>query len=161
MRWRTRTAASSAGPVSSASAATPATGTACSATDSSHDPPSLPMSKRLHTLKASTDEKPLCPYGHQLPTAHRPSYDGTITCRHREPEGSECGTLCWVALLTFGGSAAVRGTGERVWIVVHVSPADVRHFTRTPMLFIEKLAYLGHTPENVLRGLEPGDSHVA
>ena len=66
-----------------------------------------------------------------------------------------------VALFTFGGSAAIRGTGERVWVVVHVSPADVRHFTRTPMLVIEKLAYLGHASENVLRGLNPGDSHVA
>jgi hypothetical protein len=119
------------------------------------------IAKRLHTLKASTDEKPLCPYGHALDRAHRPSLDGTLTCHWRDPlSGQECGTLCWVALLTFGGSAAIRGTGERVWVVVHVSPADVRHFTRTPMLFIEKLAYLGHTPDNVLRGMRP-DDHAA
>jgi hypothetical protein len=118
--------------------------------------------KRLHTLKVSTDEKPMCPYGHYLDRAYRPSLDGTLTCHARDPEsGQECDTLCWVALLTFGGSALVRGTGERVWVVVHVSQADVRHFTRTPMLFIEKLAYLGHTPEHVLRGLSTGGSHVA
>jgi hypothetical protein len=118
--------------------------------------------KRLHTLKVSTDEKPLCPYGHLLERSNRPSLDGTLWCHHRdEVSGQECNTQCWVALLTFGGSAAIRGTGERVWVVVHVSPADVRHFTRTPMLLIEKLAYLGHAPENVLRGLNPGASDVA
>jgi hypothetical protein len=29
------------------------------------------------------------------------------------------------------------------------------------MLVIEKLAYLGHAPENVMRGLNPGASDVA
>jgi hypothetical protein len=113
--------------------------------------PEIP--RRLHTLKVSTDERPLCPYGHALDRANRPSLDGTLTCRY-------CHTLCWVALMTFGGSAAIRGTGERVWIVVHVDDRDVRHFTRTPMLFVEKLAYLGHTPDNVLRGMRV-DDHVA
>lgn len=122
----------------------------------------MALLKRLHTLKVSTDEKPLCPYGHRLPTADRPSLDGTLWCHHRDPISQQvCDTLCWVALLTFGGSAAVRGTGERVWIVVHVSPADVRHFTRTPMLFIEKLAYLGHTDAAVLRHLSPGSTDAA
>lgn len=122
----------------------------------------MKYNKRLHTLKASTDEKPMCPYGHYLDRANRPSLDGSLTCQHRDPiSGQSCDTLCWVALICFGGSAAVRGTGERVWIVVHVSPADLRHFTRTPMLLIEKLAYLGHTPEHVLRGFDTGGSNVA
>jgi hypothetical protein len=103
-----------------------------------------------HKMLVCSDEKPRCPYGHRLKPAHRTQYDGTLTCDHRDPLSRQlCGTLCWIAVVSFGGSAQVKGSGERVWIVVEVTPAIVRHFSRTPMTLLERLAYLGHTMPGV------------
>lgn len=103
-----------------------------------------------HRVLFCTDEKPRCPYGHRLKVAHRQSLDGTLTCTHRDPTTRQvCNTLCWVALLSGGGSARVRGTGERLWIVAEVTPQIVRHFAAHPMLIVERLEYLGHTMPGV------------
>lgn len=103
-----------------------------------------------HRMLVCSEEKPRCPYGHRLYPAHRPSVDGTLTCGHRDPQTRRvCNTLCWIAVVSCGGSARVRGTGERLWIVVEVTPAIVRHFSRTPMTLLERLAYLGHTMPGV------------
>ena len=103
-----------------------------------------------HRMLVCSDEKPRCPYGHRLKMAHRVSYDGTLTCEHRDPITRRvCNTLCWIAVVSYGGSAVIRGTGERVWIVCEVSPAIVRHVSRTPMTLLERLAYLGHTMPGV------------
>ena len=97
-----------------------------------------------------SEEKPRCPYGHRLHAPHRPSLDGTLTCTHRDPlTRVVCNALCWIAVVSYGGSARVRGTGERLWIVCEVTPAIVRHFSRTPMTLLERLAYLGHTMPGV------------
>lgn len=108
------------------------------------------LSTYKHRMLVCSDEKPRCPYGHRLKMAHRPSWDGTLTCDHRDPASRHvCNTLCWIAVVSFGGSALVRGTGERLWIVCEVTPAIVRHFSRTPMTLLERLAYLGHTMPGV------------
>jgi hypothetical protein len=110
-----------------------------------------------HRMLVCSDEKPRCPYGHRLKMAHRPSTDGTLTCEHRDPiTRALCNTLCWIAVVSFGGSSRVKGTGERVWIVVEVTPAIVRHFAHTPMMLLERLAYLGHTMPGVDRDLFGG-----
>lgn len=99
---------------------------------------------RARAVSVCSDEKPRCPYGHRLKPAHRPSLDGTLTCDHQAPgSGQRCNALCYVVLVCAGGSATVRGTGERIWLVIEVTPAEVRHFAKTPMLVVEKLAYLG------------------
>ena len=112
--------------------------------------PHDPLDPKPHRLLVCSEEKPRCPYGHRLHPPHRPSLDGTLTCTYRDPNSRRvCNTLCWIAVVSFGGSAVVRGTGERLWIVVEVSPAIVRHFSRTPMTLLERLAYLGHTMPGV------------
>lgn len=111
------------------------------------DPPKRP------TVVFCSDEKPRCPHGHRLTGQTRVTTDGIIRCGHRDPRSKlRCDTLIWVALVTFGGSAKVRGTGERVWLVVDVSSLsydDITQFTTSPMTLLERLAYLGHTMPGV------------
>jgi hypothetical protein len=74
------------------------------------------------------EEKPRCVNAfagepHRLATK-RPVITDTIAhCEHRPALGQgECGARLYVALLSFGGSAKVQGRGERVWLVVEVTP---------------------------------------
>ena len=108
-----------------------------------------PIPPRLRVFYCS-EEKPRCPYGHRLHQPDRPTTDGTITCKHKDPRTERpCNTQCWIAVVSYGGSARIRGTGERLWIVCEVTPAIVRHFSRTPMTLLERLQYLGHTMPGV------------
>lgn len=113
-------------------------------------------------LFVCSDEKPRCPYGHRLKVAHRPSADGTLTCDHKDPlSGRACNTVCFVAVVSSGGSPRVRGSGERMWIVVEITPATAREFSRTPMLVLERLHQLGHATPGVdqdLFGIEPPEA---
>lgn len=101
-------------------------------------------------LRFCSDEKPRCIEGHRLVSQQRVTTDGILRCAHTDRlTGLKCDKLIWVALMTFGGSAKVRGTGERIWLVVELSPADASHFTREPMILLERLAHLGHTMPGV------------
>ena len=48
----------------------------------------------------------------------------------------------YYAKLTFGGSARIRGTGERVWLAVQVTSEHVRRVHTEPMIFLETLQLL-------------------
>lgn len=111
-------------------------------------------------LRFCSDEKPRCIDGHRLRNQQRLTSDGLFTCTYRAgARGPECGKLCWAALVSFGGSPKVRGSGERLWIVVELSPADASFFTRTPMTLLERLDHLGYGVDDLWRdflgGLEP------
>jgi hypothetical protein len=91
----------------------------------------------------SWDAKPRCIHGHRIPDDEAPITEGIITCRHRggrrEPE---CGVRIYLVLLTFGGSAAVQGTGERAYLVVEVTRSLVLQMKQRPMLTLERLSVL-------------------
>ena len=102
------------------------------------------------------DEKPRCVHGHRLKVKDPQQLrnlrlDGLFTCTHRgESAAAPCNTRQYVALSTFGGSAAVRGQGERFWINVEVTDEHVRHMRARPMIFLETMALL----DCVLPGVE-------
>lgn len=72
--------------------------------------------------------------------------DSILRCQHRPgPKHGECDALLYVALLHFGGSAQVRGHGQRVWFVVEVADEHVQQMRTHPMIFLEKLVLAGCT----------------
>lgn len=90
------------------------------------------------------DEKPRCIHPHRLRTREPVLTEAITTCQHRKDRGAEpCGAQLYVALLTFGGSAAVRGAGERAWLVVEITSDHVQRMRREPMIFLERMAILG------------------
>jgi hypothetical protein len=91
------------------------------------------------------DEKPQCiEPGHELRFKGGPVLTDTIgTCTHRPSANqAECGAQVYAALLTFGGSAAIRGSGERIWLVVEVTSHQKHKMKTEPMLFLEKMSLL-------------------
>jgi hypothetical protein len=92
------------------------------------------------------DEKPRCVEPHRLITKQREPIltEAITTCQYRaHTESTPCGVRLYVAQLTFGGSAAVRGTGERAWLVVELTPEHVERMRREPMIFLERMVILG------------------
>jgi hypothetical protein len=92
------------------------------------------------------DEKPRCIHDHLLvPKQKEPILTEAITtCVHRPTRDSApCGVRLYAALLSFGGSAAVRGKGERAWIIVEITPDHVERMRREPMIFLERMVILG------------------
>lgn len=98
---------------------------------------------------------------HRLATK-RDVLDNTIAhCGHRPAIGhGTCGARLYVALLTFGGSAKIRGRGERAWLVVEVTPEQVQRMTTEPMIFLEKLALLGGVLPGVAEDLLGGVQEI-
>ena len=96
--------------------------------------------------------KPRCIGGHHLKTRdpqqlRNVTYDALVTCVHQERrEAPACGTRQYVSLNTFGGSAAVRGTGERWWLVVEVTDTHVRATRERPMIFLGRMTLLACVP---------------
>lgn len=94
------------------------------------------------------DEKPRCVHGHRLKTRDPQQLrdvrlDALLTCIHRgDRNAAPCDTRQYVALNTFGGSANVKGTGERFWLVVEVTDEHVRHMRAQPMIFLERMSLL-------------------
>lgn len=95
------------------------------------------------------DEKPRCPFDHRLMTKAPILDDGIVTCTHRHYPAPECGAKLYVACFTFGGSAAVRGSGERAWLVVEVTREHIERMIREPMIFLERAIVLGLTVPGV------------
>jgi hypothetical protein len=99
---------------------------------------------------------------HRLATKRDVLDDMIAHCGHRPALGhGACGARLFVALLSFGGSARIRGRGERVWLVVEVTSEQVQRMTTEPMLLVEKLAMLGcalpGVSDDLLGGVEePG-----
>lgn len=92
------------------------------------------------------DGKPRCVNGHKLrPRQGKPILTEAITtCVHRDQRGGvECGALIYAGMFTVGGSARVRGSGERCWIVVEITRDHVERMAREPMIFLERMVILG------------------
>lgn len=91
-----------------------------------------------------SDGKPRCVRGHRLHLGDAIIGETIGTCIHRASRAAPiCGAHVYVAQLTVGGSAAVRGTGERVWLVVEVTRDQVEAMKRRPMLMLERMVLLG------------------
>jgi hypothetical protein len=81
---------------------------------------------------------------HRLATNRDLLADTIVHCGHRPAIGhGTCGARLYVALLSFGGSARIRGKGERLWLVVEVTPEHVQRMTTEPMILLERLHLLG------------------
>lgn len=103
-----------------------------------------------HRIKFCNDEKPRCIEGHRLVAQQRVTTDGILRCAHTDRlTGLKCDKLLWVALLTAGGSAKVRGSGERLWVVIEITPADASEFTRAPAFVLERILHLGYAAPGV------------
>lgn len=90
------------------------------------------------------DAKPRCVGGHRLHLMDPVIGETVGTCTHRASRSDPiCGARVYVAQLTVGGSAAVRGSGERVWLVVEVTRDQVEAMKRRPMLMLERMVLLG------------------
>lgn len=107
------------------------------------------------------DEKPRCV--NPDPKPHRPRLrepvitEGIGTCHHRADRGApECGTRLYIAQLTFGGSAVVRGAGERAWLVVEITDDHIRRMKSEPMIFLERMVILGVALPGVELDILPG-----
>lgn len=91
------------------------------------------------------DEKPRCIAPHRLiPKQREPILTEAITtCVHRDGRAAPaCDVRLYVAQLAFGGSAVVRGRGERCWLVVEITPEHVERMRREPMIFLERMIIL-------------------
>lgn len=93
------------------------------------------------------DEKPRCVNvikPHRLKLREPVITEAIGACQHRIDRHSEpCGTTLYVAQMTFGGSAIVRGTGERAWLVVEITREHIERMKREPMIFLERMIILG------------------
>lgn len=90
------------------------------------------------------DEKPRCVGAHRLRTREPVLTEAITTCQHRDGRGLEpCGLQLYVAQMTFGGSAEIRGAGERAWLVVEITREHVERMKREPMIFLERMIILG------------------
>lgn len=105
------------------------------------------------------DEKPRCIHGHRLKTKDPQQlrdvrHDTVVTCTHRESRDAEpCNTRQYVALATFGGSATMKGSGERFWFVVEVTDEHVKRMREQPMIFLERMSLLDCVLPGVARDL--------
>jgi len=97
------------------------------------------------------DQKPRCPAvsagtGSRPATrsscATSPPTPWSLACTRTGATRPSAGSDSTVSLNTFGGSAAVRGTGERWWLAVEVTDAHVRAMRERPMIFLERMSLL-------------------
>lgn len=94
------------------------------------------------------DERPRCVNyeigPHLVKSDTMPLDDAIVQCRHRPEKGyPRCGAYLYVAQLSIGPSAVIRGQGERVWLVVETSRGQAERMQSVPMLFLERMVLLG------------------
>jgi hypothetical protein len=101
------------------------------------------------------DEKPRCVHGHRLKTRDPEQLrnlrqDDVVKCIHRGArDAAPCDTRQHVSLGTFGGSATMKGSGERFWFVVQVLDQHLRRIREEPMIFLERMVMLSCALPNV------------